>query len=1347
MKPRTRWILLALAAVLLAGGIYLLARPAGEQSEGTELLQNGDCEAQDQAWSTGAWITTEGYTEFSWTEEGEGYEGGRALHIRNRYLNDARFYQDIGTQPDSVYRISGRIRAACEEGMGANLSVEGVVAYSEAFYDTEGEWKDAVLYIQTGPDQHRVRIYVRLGGYSGEAVGEAWFDDLSAVKLSTLPAGVTVQAAYTASQSGEKSGGQKTGAWKMILACFACLLLFLGLCVLAGREREDHSLKEETEVVTALLFGAVMLLGFLVRCVFAVRISGYDVDINDFRIWATRAAEVGPAGFYAESSFCDYPPGYILVLWFVGLLGRIAGGVSVFLVKLPAIAADLLTAFLLFREARRRDLGPVRQWGAAALYLFSPLTVLISACWGQCDAVLTVLLILTVLWAVRGKWRFALPCYMLAVLMKPQALMFGPLGLLALAVEAVRAFRSADEAVRKAFFRDLLWGAGAMLGVFALVVLPFSFGQGGLGWIFALYAGTMSSYGQVTVNACNLYYLLGLNWAGTELLISLFRAALAALLAGLPWGILALRAKERRDRIAGGVLFLLPFVILGGLRICGSGDYGTAGIGLIVCTLLAAAYCYLRGGQIRHLPLCGAAALIGIFNLGCMMHERYLFPALALLLLAAMLEKDWRAAAMGVLTSLAGFLNCACVLDRNLRIGGASGHLKAPMFGIASDLAKVEALSAVLVIACGIGLSLLMADKCILRSGERVLRAARELQPAQADAAGRIRERVLAEDAPKKGWLTWKDWAWMLIGCVLFSVLTFVDLGSVKAPQTGFVFRDGGESVTLDLGEEKDFRLLYYQGIHQSNSGFSVAVAGEDQVFGNSATGKVDPGDCFKWSYIIASGSYSQPMEFSGRYVRITADTPGVTLFELLARDGEGNVYPFTAGSADAAMLCDEPDSLEGEPGWYNSAYFDEIYHARTAYEIREGMSIYEWTHPPLGKLMMSWAVGIFGMTPFGWRFAGALMGVLMLPAMYLLGRILFKKRFFAVGVMGLMFLDCMHFTQTRIATIDSFVTCFILWSVFFMIYWFRMDLWRTSLLRSLVPLALSGFFVACAIASKWIGCYCGVGLAVTFFWGLYRRIREVRWAGKQAGAREDAVAAAAAGGRKLMITVGCCFLFFIALPLMIYYISYIPVLRNELSVSRLIQECRNMLDYHGEPGRGMDHPYYSPWYQWPLIIKPMYYAAAHYVPKGMGISIWAMGNPAVWWVGALAVLVSAGLVIRNHLTLQGPTLLSRDRDTAPALILIGVLAQYLPWMLVPRGTYIYHYFAVLPFTILANGYLWSLMEEKYPKWGKTFMAAQLGLALILFVGFFPFASGVAAPIDWMQSMIWFPNWLYFNRG
>lgn len=45
--------------------------------------------------------------------------------------------------------------------------------------------------------------------------------------------------------------------------------------------------------------------------------------------------------------WADYPPGYILVLWIIGLIGKVLGLASgsmafVYLVKLPAILAGIL---------------------------------------------------------------------------------------------------------------------------------------------------------------------------------------------------------------------------------------------------------------------------------------------------------------------------------------------------------------------------------------------------------------------------------------------------------------------------------------------------------------------------------------------------------------------------------------------------------------------------------------------------------------------------------------------------------------------------------------------------------------------------------------------------------------------------------------------------------------------------------------------------------------------------------------------------------------------------------------------------------------------------------------------
>ena len=134
-----------------------------------------------------------------------------------------------------------------------------------------------------------------------------------------------------------------------------------------------------------------------------------------------------------------------------------------------------------------------------------------------------------------------------------------------------------------------------------------------------------------------------------------------------------------------------------------------------------------------------------------------------------------------------------------------------------------------------------------------------------APPAERWRARAAGADAVGKGFVTPRDLLIVSIVSVLFAFLTFTNLGSTKAPQQGFSFLEEGETAVLDLGQEKDFRLLYYQGIHYANSTFTVETAGEDGQFGEISSAPVNYGDCFKWSYVKEPGKGDAPTEFTGR--------------------------------------------------------------------------------------------------------------------------------------------------------------------------------------------------------------------------------------------------------------------------------------------------------------------------------------------------------------------------------------------------------------------------------------------------------------------------------------------------
>ena len=50
-------------------------------------------------------------------------------------------------------------------------------------------------------------------------------------------------------------------------------------------------------------------------------------------------------------------------------------------------------------------------------------------------------------------------------------------------------------------------------------------------------------------------------------------------------------------------------------------------------------------------------------------------------------------------------------------------------------------------------------------------------------------------------------------------------------------------------------------------------------------------------------------------------------------------------------------------------------------------------------------------------------------------------------------------------------------------------------------------------------------------------------------------------------------------------------------------------------------HGYSSPWWQWPLLIRPIWMYQGQGLPEGKIASISSMGNPAIWWPGTLSLI------------------------------------------------------------------------------------------------------------------------------
>ena len=567
----------------------------------------------------------------------------------------------------------------------------------------------------------------------------------------------------------------------------------------------------------------------------------------------------------------------------------------------------------------------------------------------------------------------------------------------------------------------------------------------------------------------------------------------------------------------------------------------------------------------------------------------------------------------------------------------------------------------------------------------------------------------------------------LLLGILLlvYGILSFVNLGDRSAPQT-HIRHSKNDQIVITLAQPENVaKLNFFRGQTITDYNISYSVDGQSwqDVSGQKNT------NVFQW--------VSVALDARAQYIKmIPQENNKAYLYEVGLFDANDKQIKIASvtGCETPERLTDEQNLVPSMPSYLNGSYFDEIYHARTAYENVHRIEPTETSHPPLGKLFIALGTQIFGMTPFGWRFMGNLFGIFMIFAIYLLARRITKKPWFAFIAAFLLTFDFMHFTQTRIATIDSYPVVFILLSYYFMYCFYAGNYQKTGLRQPLLALLGSGIFFGLACAAKWTGIYSGFGLAAIFFVHMAGRLREYLQAKKQGGAAEKAVAAY---GKQTAVILLCCVGFFIVIPCAIYFASYIPfhfIEGHPYTFREILDYQKNMFSYHNKLQQS--HPYASMWYTWPIMYKPMWY---YYQDLGAGqiSTISCFGNPAVWWVGLVTFFATLFTALKK-------------RDGKAWFLVLALLSQIVPWMPIPRVLFIYHYFASTPFLMIMTAYtlqnIYTDIETDAAR--RRFYVgagAYLGVVLLLFILFYPVISGMPVAKDYVAHVLrWFESWVFY---
>ncbi|MDP9482214.1 MAG: hypothetical protein M3P84_03225, partial [Chloroflexota bacterium] len=167
-------------------------------------------------------------------------------------------------------------------------------------------------------------------------------------------------------------------------------------------------------------------LAFRLIIAYAYPGTGLSFDLASFQGWAANLADEGLHGFYERPFFHDYTPGYLYVLYLVGVVADTFHIALDQLIKLPAIFADVAIGWLVWSMAT--ELGASRRAAlvAAGLAVANPVSWFDSVTWGQVDSFGVVFLLL----GVRDLWRDrperAAIWTVIAALIKPQLAILVP---------------------------------------------------------------------------------------------------------------------------------------------------------------------------------------------------------------------------------------------------------------------------------------------------------------------------------------------------------------------------------------------------------------------------------------------------------------------------------------------------------------------------------------------------------------------------------------------------------------------------------------------------------------------------------------------------------------------------------------------------------------------------------------------------------------------------------------------------------------------------------------------------------------------------------------------------------
>ena len=416
--------------------------------------------------------------------------------------------------------------------------------------------------------------------------------------------------------------------------------------------------------------------------------------------------------------------------------------------------------------------------------------------------------------------------------------------------------------------------------------------------------------------------------------------------------------------------------------------------------------------------------------------------------------------------------------------------------------------------------------------------------------------------------------------------------------------------------------------------------------------------------------------------------------------------------------------------------------------------------HPPLGKWTIAAGEYIFGATPFGWRFAVAVLGTLSILMVGRITRRLTRSDLIGTLAAFLLALEGMHIVLSRTGLLDMTLMFWVVAA--FGLLLIDRDRTRRRLAALVQDVGID------ALATEWgprlglrpwrwaaavaLGLACSVkwsGLWFLAFFAIMSVVWDVsarRAIGVQrpwtATVLRDAPAAAAS---------------IIAIAVVVYVFSWTGWMLTDGGWDRqwaatqppsfIPAVVRSLWHYHAEAwnfhvGLSSDHAYKSNALSWPFMTRPtaFYWDSIKDGSKGCptdncAAEVLALSNPVIWWAGMVAMIHQLWRWIGR-------------RDWRSGAVLVGIAAGWLPWLMyLNRTIFTFYVIVYVPFVVMALAMsLGTIMgpasaSESRRRYGVIAVGAFLLLVVAAAWWFYPVWTGEVIPYEQWRLRMWMPTW------